>query len=171
MPEFPILGKKFDVHKDGDYILIDHPGAVGILPVLDSGEILLVRQTRRQAKQCLLTTLEIPAGIRDVKGESPELCAIRELEEETGYKCSRIAALAQFMPSCGYTNELIYLYVATGLTPSGVKSESGIDVVKMPLHSLVRDCRVIDSKTIIAAMAYTLLADDLIFSATSEIRS
>ena len=72
--------------KEASREVVEHPGAVAIVPVLPDGRILLVRQFRHPVGQILL---EIPAGKLDA-GEDPDVCAVRELEEETGYRAGKI---------------------------------------------------------------------------------
>jgi ADP-ribose pyrophosphatase len=82
------------------------------VPVTDDGKVILVRQFRHPIGQLLL---EIPAGKLD-KGEQPDDCARRELEEETGYVASQLHRIASTYTTPGFTNEIIHIYLATGLT-------------------------------------------------------
>lgn len=91
--------------------LVEHPGAVAVVPVRSDGKVLLVRQYRYPVGRL---TLEIPAGKLD-QGEQPEDCAKRELEEETGYQAGKLRRLAAVLTTPGFTNELIHLYVAEEL--------------------------------------------------------
>jgi ADP-ribose pyrophosphatase len=94
-----------------------HPGGVAILAIDPDGEVLLVRQWRHAIGQALL---EIPAGTldRDADGsvEDHAEAARRELEEETGYRAGSWRYLGGFYTAPGFTNELMHLYLATGLT-------------------------------------------------------
>jgi ADP-ribose pyrophosphatase len=74
--------------------------------------------------------LELPAGTLEA-GELPAEGAVRELEEETGYRAAHVEPLCRFYPSPGYTSELLYLFLATGLTPGGARPEADerIDVI------------------------------------------
>ncbi len=92
--------------------VVTHPGAVCIVPVLNE-EILMVRQYRLPAERPLL---ELPAGTRH-DGEPPEICAARELQEETGYAAGKLELLGSYYVAPGYSSELIYAYLATELTP------------------------------------------------------
>lgn len=92
--------------------VVEHPGAVAIVPVTAEGKVVLVRQYRYPVQEVLL---EIPAGKLD-KGEQPEVCAHRELEEETGFKTGRLEHLATFYTGPGFTDEIMYLYLARDLT-------------------------------------------------------
>ena len=93
--------------------VVEHPGAVAIVPLLDDGRVVLVRQYRHAVGRALL---EIPAGTLDQQGESPEAAAARELEEETGYRAAEFERLAAFYPAPGFATEHMTLYLATGLT-------------------------------------------------------
>jgi len=91
--------------------IVEHPGAVAIIPILSDGRILLVRQYRYAVGKELL---EIPAGTIEA-GESPQECAVRELSEETGYEAERMKELTRFYTAPGYSSELIHIFVAEGL--------------------------------------------------------
>lgn len=91
--------------------VVHHPGASAIVAVTDDGKIVMERQYRYAIEGSLL---EIPAGKLD-KGEDPLICAQRELEEETGYKAEKWTSLGTIATSAGFCNEVIHLYLATGL--------------------------------------------------------
>lgn len=91
---------------------IRHPGASAVLPVFETGEVMMVEQFRYPLKQ---TFLEVPAGKID-PGETPESTARREIREEAGLEFGSIHYLGPFHPSIGYTDEVIHLYVAWDLT-------------------------------------------------------
>ena len=93
---------------------IDHPGAAAIVPVDKGGNIIMVRQFRYAASGYIY---EIPAGKLD-HGEAPELCAARELQEETGYRSEKLVPLGFIWTTPGFTNERIWLYLAHDLEPS-----------------------------------------------------
>ncbi len=90
---------------------IDHPGASAVVPVDNDGNIIMVRQFRYAASGFIL---EIPAGKIDA-GEAPEICAARELQEETGYRSDHLEPLGFIWTTPGFTNEKIWLYLAQGL--------------------------------------------------------
>ena len=103
--------------------VVHHPGAVSVVPVVDSGDsVLLVRQYRVAVGRDLL---EIPAGKRDVEGEAPEVTARRELEEEVGMRAGRLEKLAEFYNSPGFCDEHSWVFMALDLSevPSSAHSE------------------------------------------------
>lgn len=129
---------------------IKHPGAAVILPILDTGEILLVEQYRHALKQVFL---ELPAGKRD-KGEAPETTAIRELVEETGYTAQNLEFLTVIHPVIGYADEEIHLYRATGLIHGPQKLDPGefLELRKFTSEELkekVKKGEITDVKTLI----------------------
>ena len=101
--------------------IVEHHGAVCIVPVREDGMILLVQQFRLAAGQVLL---EIPAGTLEV-GEEFAACAARELEEETGYRAANIVPLFSAFLAPGYSTELIHAYLATGLTATQTHFDEG----------------------------------------------
>jgi ADP-ribose pyrophosphatase len=94
--------------------VIRHPGAAAMVPLTESGEVLLVRQYRYATGGWLL---EVPAGKLD-GAEAPEVCAARELEEEVGMTPSEMVSLGWIWTTPGFTNERIWLYLARGLHPA-----------------------------------------------------
>ena len=134
--------------------IIDHPGAAAILAFDEKGRIILVRQHRFPHGYIL----EIPAGTLE-KGESPKRCALREIQEETGYKAKKMTHLITYYPSVGYNTEKIHCFVASGLTlaKSKLDTDEFITVKKMELSRLIKmikSGKIIDSKTICAVMVY-----------------
>lgn len=93
--------------------IVEHPGAIAIVPQLPDGRVILIRQYRRPAGQELL---EIPAGTRE-PGEDAETCARRELEEEIGYRAGQLERLGGLFPAPGFSTEYMDLYLATELMP------------------------------------------------------
>src|SRR5262245_3341253 len=116
--------------------VIKHPGAAAIVPLDGDGNVILVRQYRHATGSWLL---EVPAGKLDHPGEAPEACALREVEEETGYRAGELSPLGWIWTTPGFTNEKIWLYVATGLTPSraNLQPDEVLSVVKLPLAEAV----------------------------------
>ncbi len=95
--------------------VVDHPGAVAILPLLPEDRVVMIRQYRHAAGKVLY---ELPAGTLE-KGESPEACARRELAEEVGYRAEHLRRLVTMYLSPGYCTERIHIFLATGLRPAG----------------------------------------------------
>ncbi|HZX47387.1 MAG TPA: NUDIX hydrolase [Clostridia bacterium] len=91
--------------------VVEHPGAVGIVALKDNGDIVMVKQYRKAADQVLL---ELPAGKLE-PGEDPADCAARELTEETGYIAGDLRYLVSFYTSPGFSNEVMHMFLATGL--------------------------------------------------------
>ncbi len=94
--------------------VIEHPGAVTILPVDGEGRILFVRQYRHATGKELL---ELPAGTLDTD-EPPETCALREIREETGFATGNMVKLGEFFLAPGYSTEYMVVYLATELKPA-----------------------------------------------------
>jgi ADP-ribose pyrophosphatase len=111
--------------------IIKHPGAVAIIALDHEQNVLLVRQYRLAADEI---TLEIPAGTLH-PGEDPQLCAIRELREETGYRPGQIQAIGGIHPAPGYTSEYIHLYIATDLEAAALDLDEDefIELVRVTL--------------------------------------
>lgn len=133
---------------------VEHPGAVAIVPFIDDNKLILVEQYRNAIDKILL---EIPAGKID-KGEAPEVCGIRELEEETGYKAGNFEYLGKIVTSPGFTNQVIYLYKATKLTKGEINRDEDefINLKEFTIEevkAMVKKGEIIDGKTI-AALAY-----------------
>ena len=133
--------------------VVHHPGAVVVVPVTESDTVIMVRQFRAAIEHDLL---ELPAGKRDVDGEDPETTAARELAEEVGREADRLEFLARFYNSPGFTDELSWLYLATGMRqvphdPQGFE-EQQMSVVEIPLErvsDLIKDGEIMDAKSII----------------------
>ena len=134
--------------------IIKHPGDAEILAFDEKNRLILVRQHRYPHGY----VLEIPAGTLE-KGESPKACALREIQEETGYRAKRMTHLVTYYPSIGYNTEAIHCFVASGLTQVKKKLDTDefITVKKIELPKLlkmIKAGKIIDSKTICAVMVY-----------------
>ncbi len=97
--------------KEAKREIVQHPGAVGIIALTDEGKIVLVEQFRKPLERAIV---EIPAGKIDA-GESLETCALRELEEETGYRAHSLKKVQSFATSPGFADEVMHLYFAEQL--------------------------------------------------------
>ena len=133
--------------------VVRHPGAVAIVALTDDGRICLVRQYRTALGR---VTVEIPAGKLD-PGEDPLDCAQRELQEETGMQAERIAFLTTIATGVGFCDELIHIYMATGLhfAESSPDADEFINVDLVELSELidaVLDGKVEDAKTVVGAL-------------------
>ena len=130
-----------------------HSGAVGILAV-DERHVWLTRQPREAIRQS--ASLEIPAGKLDVEGEAPLEAAKRELGEEIGKRAASWSELKVFYTSPGFSDERVWLYLATGLEddPDAVPDEDEqIEIVPWELERLdqaIDECE--DSKSLIALL-------------------
>jgi 8-oxo-dGTP pyrophosphatase MutT (NUDIX family) len=130
-----------------------HPGAAGIV-ALERDCVWLTRQPREVIGDA--ASLEIPAGKLDVEGESPLQTAKRELSEEIGKRAEHWEEIAAFYTSPGFSDERVWLYLATGLQddPDAEKDESErIEIVRWPLDRLddaIAECE--DSKSLIALL-------------------
>lgn len=133
--------------------VVRHPGAVAIVALTDDGRICLVRQYRTALGR---VTIEIPAGKLD-PGEDPFICAKRELREETGMEAEQMAFLTTIGTSVGFCDELIHIYMATGLrfVASNPDDDEFLNVDLVPLSELidaVLDGRIEDCKTVTGAL-------------------
>lgn len=125
-----LAGGFLEVHKD-EVLLPDgsaatreyirHPGAVAVVPILDDGRLVLVRQYRYPVAKVLL---EWPAGKRD-DGESTLACAMRELQEETGYTAREWAYGGEIHNAAAYSSESIWIWFARGLVAGAQRLDHG----------------------------------------------
>ena len=132
---------------------IKHPGAVCCVPILPNGKIVLIRQYRYAVKEEMI---EIPAGKLD-QNEIPEKCALRELEEEIGYRANKLTLLANIHPAVGFTNEKMWLYLAEGLvkTKQSLDADEFLSLFPTKLNKavdMVWSGKITDVKTIIGIL-------------------
>lgn len=135
--------------------VILHPGAVVMIPLLDPEHVCLVRNYRFSVEEWLL---ELPAGTLEPP-EPPEVTAVRELAEETGYRAARWRKLTEFYPSPGIMSERMYLYVAEGLTPGPQRLEAGEQIQTQIVAwkdavAGVFDGRIQDAKTMVGVLLW-----------------
>lgn len=138
--------------------LIHHPGAVGVVPILDDGSMVFVKQYRYPLGTVLY---EIPAGKLD-PDEAPDACARRELSEETGYSAREWQKLTSVVTTPGFTDEVIHLYAAHGLEKYAQHTDEDefIDVVALTpqqVKQMVLEGAIYDSKTLSALCLLELL--------------
>jgi ADP-ribose pyrophosphatase len=133
---------------------VKHPGAAAVVPVFEDGSTLLVRQFRYPPQR---EFLEVPAGKLDREGEDPAEVALRELGEEVGYKAARLTRVGETYPCIGYSDEVIHLFLAEGLSPveGEMEHDEFLEPVRMPLAEAVARARrgeVLDAKSTVALL-------------------
>lgn len=152
---------RFPYGTTGQLEIIRHSGASAVVPLLSSGngpQVLLVRQYRYAASGYVY---EIPAG-RLNPGESPELCASRELKEETGYSASVFRKLTTIYTTPGFTDERIHIFVAEGLTSGSPAHEPDEFLELHPISlsgavQMIKTGAIVDAKTCVALLLTDLL--------------
>ena len=132
-----------------------HPGAVVILPLLEDGSVVLLRNRRPATGE---TLWEIPAGTLE-PDEAPDLAAVRELAEETGYRAGSWRRLLEFYPSPGVLSERMFLFVARDLTPGPMQLDPGeqIEPHVVPWEQALAwalDGTIRDGKTLVALLLW-----------------
>lgn len=138
-----------------DFEMVRHPGGAAVLPVLEDGSVVLIRQWRPSVSGAIV---EIPAG-RLEPGETPEQCVHRELEEEVGYRARRMDRLGQLLVAAGYCDEQVHLFVASGLEsiPARPEQDEFIEAFTCSLDQaleMVDRGEIPDSKTQLALLLY-----------------
>jgi ADP-ribose pyrophosphatase len=145
---------RYEDGREGVSEVVEHPGGVSLLAFDTSGRLLLVRQYRHPAQRYLL---EIPAGTLEAN-ETPELCAERELQEETGYRPDRLTRLGGFLLAPGYCSEYQHVFLAEDLRESRLEGdEHTISLERVELDDALRMCsdgRIEDAKTLAALLLY-----------------
>ncbi len=144
--------------------IVEHRGAVAMVPMLDRDTVILVRQFRRAAAAALL---EIPAGTRD-PDEDIEACARRELAEEINYQPGRMVKLFHSYQAPGYSTEVIHTFLALDLTPTEGHTDEDefLEILPMPFAEAVEKIRsgeIIDAKTISGLLFVARLLPELEF--------
>jgi ADP-ribose pyrophosphatase len=138
--------------------VVGHPGAVAIV-AHDDERLFMVRQPREPVNEPAL--LELPAGKRDVEGETPLECAKRELGEEIGRAASEWRELKRLYPSPGILEEEVTVFEATGLSEveANPDDDERLELVTFPLGEIdraIEECR--DGKSLVGLM---LLREEL----------
>lgn len=144
------------VRPDGSRVekgYLEHPGAVVLVPLRGEDEVLMIRQHRPTVGEAIL---ELPAGTRGWE-EEWLACAQRELREETGYRATTFEPLGQVWAAPGYSDEVMALYLATGLqfSPLEADFDEEIDVAPMSLKEaarMARDGRLQDAKSVVGIL-------------------
>ena len=129
-----------------------HPGGSVIIPITDERKIILVKQYRYPFNK---TLIEAPAGKLET-GEEPYYCAVRELEEETGYTSDKVEKIGEICTAPGYCTEILHIYSATDLKKGMHKreeGEEGMEIMELTLIEVeekIKRGEIIDGKTICA---------------------
>jgi ADP-ribose pyrophosphatase len=133
--------------------IVKHPGAVAIIALTEDNKMVMVEQYRKALER---TIVEIPAGKLE-KGEEPASCARRELEEETGYVCESLELISSFYTSPGFSDEIIHVFLATGLTKkenaAAMDEDEFVNLEELTLKEAlqyVKEQKIYDAKTIYA---------------------
>jgi ADP-ribose diphosphatase len=137
-----------------DLEVVRHPGASAVVPLKEDGTVVLIRQFRHAAGGFIY---EIPAG-KLSPGEEALACAARELEEEIGYRAGSFELLSSIFTAPGFTDEVIHIYKATGLTRGRqqLDRDEVLEVVEMPLRkaiTMIQTGAIRDAKTIVGLHA------------------
>jgi ADP-ribose pyrophosphatase len=145
--------------KEATRDMVSHPGASVVVPISENGELYMVRQYRKPIEK---ESLELPAGKLDA-GEDPEVCAKRELKEETGLTAKNMKHIISIHSTPGFCNEVLHMYVAQGLEQGDACADEDefISTERTPVNDLIDKVlkhEITDAKTIIGV----LLADKII---------
>lgn len=141
--------------------IIRHRGAVAVLARRPDGKFVLVRQFRKPVEREML---EVVAGNRE-KGEDPEVCARRELLEETGYEARTLAHIGWIFPSPGYVDErieLFYAETAHAAQDTNPDEDESVEVVLLDRDEImkrIREKTINDSKTLAAWVQYLAVVE------------
>ena len=164
MSRYVYRGQKFSV-KIGECLLpsgkrtslevVEYPGAVAVLPLLDGDNVVLIRQYRPAIGVWIY---EVPAGTF-MPGEEPGNCALRELEEETGYRAGRLAKMFEMYTAPGYSTEILHSYLAEDLErgEASLEEDEELTVEVVPLDravEMVRRNEIQDGKTMAIILYY-----------------
>lgn len=154
---FKVIKEKVRIHngKEKPREIVVHPGAVALVVVDNDGKLILVNQYRHAAGKVLL---EIPAGTRE-PNEDPEVCAVRETQEETGYRPRKVERLGGFYSAPGFCTEFLHCYLLTDLEEArepGDEDEN-IEVERLTLDEAIAAIwsgRISDAKSICGILMY-----------------
>jgi ADP-ribose pyrophosphatase len=163
-------GKRFRVVErtqrdaDGESVLkqvILHPGAVVIVPLVDDNRVCLIRNERVAVAK---TLIELPAGTLN-GDEPPATAAVRELQEETGYRAVRWRELPGFFMSPGILSERMHVFVAEGLTEGAPAREAGENIDNLVVTwndamRMVESGEIEDAKSLSALLLWDRLRRD-----------
>jgi ADP-ribose pyrophosphatase len=140
-----------DSGQEFERTFVSTPGAVACVALTHEGLVVLVRQYRATFDTVVT---ELPAGMRDIEGESPEVTALRELKEETGYVASSMERMGTCLSSPGVTDSSVEVYFASNLVKGNAEphgpEEDSMEVLLVPFQealTMVEDGRITDGKT------------------------
>ncbi len=152
-------GKVFDLKVDeieydsgnkGIREIVIHPGGAVVVAVKDDGKFIMVNQFRYPFQKKIL---ELPAGKLDYN-EDPYNCAVRELEEETGYRAKKVEKLGRIFTTPGFCSEILYIYLAKELIPGNhnrEEGEHGMEVFEFTMDEIeekIKSNEITDAKSI-----------------------
>ena len=138
-----------------------HPGGAVMVPVKNDGKILLISQYRYPHDKVIF---ELPAGKLE-SGEDPQVCAARELTEETGYSSNKVSKLGEIFTTPGFCDEVLYIYLAEDLIPGEhprEEGEEGIEMFEFTLDEIdekIKNGEIVDAKTICGVYMFRLNAE------------
>ncbi len=146
---------QFDSHSLHEWDIIEHRGGVAIIPVSKNGTLFLIQQWRRAIGKIIY---EIPAGKLD-EGETPLLCAQKELQEEIGYRAKEMIPFGGLYTTPGFCTEYIHFFIAKDLEENSLSKDihEAIDVVEVSLNdalNLIDSEEITDAKTIAGLLRY-----------------
>ena len=142
--------------------VVEHPNCVAIVAIDSEDNVVMVRQFRKPVEGVLL---EIPAGVIE-PGEEPQECALRELEEETGYMAGKMERIGGFYSSPGYSTEFLHLFLATDLQKGSTHPDEDeiIEVVSIPweqIPGLIVTSEVCDAKSIVGLFTVAFSCEEV----------
>lgn len=142
--------------------VVEHPNCVAIVAIDSEDNVVMVHQFRKPVEGVLL---EIPAGVIE-PGEEPQQCALRELEEETGYMAGKMERIGGFYSSPGYSTEFLHLFLATDLQKGSTHPDEDeiIEVVSIPweqIPGLIVAGEVCDAKSIVGLFTVAFSCEEV----------
>lgn len=141
---------QYDSGNNGIREVAIHNGGAVIVPVKDDGRIVLVSQFRYPLNKFLT---ELPAGKLEID-EDPFVCAVRELEEETGYRSDNVVKLGSIYTTPGFCTEVLHIYMAKNLVPGETRREEGeygmqtVELSFAEINDKIRSGEINDAKTL-----------------------
>ncbi len=159
-----------------DREVVEHDRAVAVVALDDEGSVVLIEQYRHPLRRRLW---ELPAGLMDVDGEAAQPAAARELGEETGFAAAHWSVLLDVAASPGFTDEVVRVFLATGLTDIGRQGlveheEADLRVVRVPLKVAVRAAlagKIVNASTVAGLLAASIAVGSAPDASSLELRS